>query len=66
MNSVYVEMKKSYSKDDLFMKRIFELIESDLNYQEKTHIIWYLFEERRKKEKKDGPKLDEYRCTLLT
>lgn len=50
MNSVYKEMKE-FHKDDPFMKKVFELVESDMTFREKTDAIWNLFEERRKKKK---------------
>jgi len=65
MNSVYLEMKIPH-RGNPFMKKVFDLVESDMTFREKTNAIWNLFEERRKKEKKDTPKLDESRCTSLT
>jgi hypothetical protein len=61
---MYLKWKATVDTKDPYMKRIIDVIESDLTYIQKSSVVWYLYEER-KKEKKDNPQVDESRCPSI-
>ena len=58
MNYMYLKWKATVDTKDPFMKKIIDVIESDMNYRQKSSVVWYLYEER-KRGKKDSPQVDE-------